>query len=1328
MKRDVHNEEFFDNELLDVDYDKAFNPEEKKGGKCIGVIRRIIIPNTPDEPYELLVYDRDNRKKLVLYVENGEKLFTQILIKNEKYGFLYEEKDGKNYAGFVFHAVKNKENDFERRIDAVKVSERGYVGPSIDAKYWKYLGEKVIVGLEVEGVVINKRTEELSNHINTRFSLVTKTGKTECCILGSLFSQGELFNKAELIQNSLYQLKGYYCEGVYYVTCWDEVTSVSKEEYMKGIETTVEIRGCIKFREFPAPGEQKVVFSVVSGNESYDVVIDRVKAKGKDELREGEEYILTCESTEKGYEVISYSRCLIDLDDLPREGEDGNAHRREVLKKLDQKIFGEACIKKESGFVPLGIRLSGIPERVETKGEMVFFILRESLSKYICVYNPALTGTVKCDQLINSCQKIELYGALGKSVVYVRNYTMLASDEIQIRSLRPSNKRNKKMADLLEDEAKEEKRDKYTKVANAGRAGIEDEDDLYSKFLSKQEYYPPEVQTAIIRAMRDSSLKSYQKKKVLEPLVNAPWSRQLELKTDAKYLMDKLNETHYGQEYLKKAIIKILGAYESKTEGKGMVLLVSGPPGVGKTTLFQSAAKAAGMPFAKITLNGIDTPYFLKGTPRLYDNAITGEIVRVIGEVGDRAMILLDEVDKMATNGKEGNPYTALYDLLDTDALFQDSFVESGISLKDTVFVMTANDLASVPTPIIDRATMISVPDYTQEEKFAITKDYVIPKAMKKYQLNGKVIHWDEDIISDIANRFSITNGVRDIERNVNSVIRSALGHMKLENSGEITVNNTNVRELVDLPPVGRERIEQEISGLKNKFRCYKTEYGKEVCDAIAMKFVKYDSCKNDVDRELLRKQLYQLVNVVPGKRAEKYNLKKIKERLDSTHHSMEEVKEQILMSFAGMNASKKNGARCMLLNGPYGVGKTSICKTIADAMDRKFVKISLNGVDDVHFIKGHNESYKNAEGGAIMKTLADNGTDALLILLDEVDKMSKGASGNPYDALIDLLDDSGIFTDSFTNVPVDISNVFFIATSNIKENIPVAVMDRMELIELSGYCEEEKQTIAEEYIIPAKLKKYRVEKTLEIPSETVAFIVSNYGKAFGMRDVDKAVDKIIRKALKERELGNKIKNVSTEFVEKTLGAKPLKRGNVASSGVSRPGIARALAVSGNSGTTFAIQVASNPYGTKDEITGLPKQSTLDSIKIAKYLVSKLLGKELKPVCIHFAEGGIEKDGPSAGITLFSAIYSHFTGKEISRNIAFTGEIDLFGDIWPIGGVDLKLTAAENEGCTEVFIPVANYKQLVENGTLGKYKCRVIPVENVKELVGELFETEINAA
>jgi len=1072
------------------------------------------------------------------------------------------------------------------------------------------------------------------------------------------------------------------------------------------------VTGKAVFEELPDPDDGEFSFIIKTETEELKATLDRyfINVESDVILEEGREYEFTYPAV-SAYDVHSFERISV-LPPPERMGE--------FLEDTDKKIFCHECIKKElpdGGECHAGIilELRGKPRGIRCRDGETVFTLETDNVKYRCVADSRMAG-IKNLCPVSEEREYIFDALLVGETAYIRSIYEVSDDlkeyETEISpellaeiSKLPPPKREEATGIILRGKT-------YGITENNRALAFCTQKEMIEKYKLLKEYYPGEVQAVVDKLLKRKGEKNAHAEKILDCMINTPWGITPKVNTDYGYLKKKLDEKFYGQDKLKETVIKIISGYKHKKNKKGASILLVGPPGVGKTSMIRYAAMAAGIPFGKISLNGVDTPYFINGTPRLYENATMGQIMETVRVCGDNGIILLDEVDKTVC-GKEGNPLTGLYNLLDPGELFFDNIIEGGIDLSNIIFVLTANSTEAVPAPLLDRVSEIYLSGYTEEEKYVIARDYVIREETEKYNPEVGEIIWEDNAIRSIANKYSLTDGVRDIEKNVATVIRNAVHIMERNGEKKITVSEEKLEELLDIAPPGRREPVYEIAALRNKFRFYRYSYPERTGKAIEELFAKYEATGDRDEKEIIRKKLSYAVNFVPDKEEKFADPETVKNALDETHFGMAEVKNAILSYVAARNANPKAFSKCLWLDGPCGTGKTTICESVARATGRKFVKISLNGVTSPGYIKGFESTWKDAVAGRIAEALAQAGTDKTVILLDEIDKMTAGGSGDPYSALLDLLDSSSEFTDLFVSVPFSVSGVLFIATSNNASAVPEAVRDRMELISLAGYTGNEKITVVGDYLLKKKLSAYGLSSDV-ISRGVMEKTVADYCKAYGVRDAETAFDKVIREYLKRKQLGTAPSEIDYEFVRSILGAKPLKRGNVSDS--PRPGMARALAVSGNCGTTFAIQITENPYGDEDEVTGLAKQSVTESVKLAKLLVGKILKRKLPPIHVHFGEGGVEKEGPSAGITIFSAMYSCFTGIETGSKTGMTGEIDAFGDVWPVGGVELKIAAAENEGCERVLVPFENYRQLAEEKKLEKYACEIIPVKNVEEV------------
>ncbi len=1072
-------------------------------------------------------------------------------------------------------------------------------------------------------------------------------------------------------------------------------------------EKKKEICGVIVYDEFSISNPENFKFRIRDNSNEYNFKVIGATARNPVAPVEGKRYKVS-------FLGSGEFRAAVDIKAIDAESIEELAIERDFLRK---------CIERGAGRVIPAKDIEGKFVCGEDDGGIFRFTVLCEEDIFCCVYEKGMNYGIEfpmCKQ--GQRIKVRIYSVCGTNYVRTSATDQIAK-EVVVRNIH----KLKIEEAYLHDEQKEEyialleekslypivEKENIGQLAKSERA-------LVKKYELLSCIYPPSVQKAINHLMNRGGIKSSHRAEALELLVNTDWNKELQINDDTEYLKRELDRRFFGQKHYKQEIIKMISAFRHRKKRKGGAMLLVGVPGIGKTSMFKYAAEVAGIPFEKISLNSVSNGEYLVGTPLLYSNAMAGRIMTAVRRIGNRAIILLDEVDKMEKNG-DNDPKTALYELLDGNEKFRDNFIDEEIDLSDIQFVLTANDTSSIPAPILDRVTVVRIDDYTDEEKINIAKNYVLPEELSKYDLGGKTIEWEDEALENLATRYTMSSGVRDIERNIESVVRTAVWKMREGKLDCIKVKNAELPDFLGIIPCKREKIEHSYSALRRKFSCFKPEYDPQVREATESLLTEYETAKDESVREYIRKSLFCLVNILPSQK-KGYDLQQIKKKLDESHYGMEDLKNEIITVLASEEKRNCSAPRCILLDGPSGVGKSSICESIAEASGRKLVRISLNGVSNATFIKGSERQYNNSACGVIVSSLANAGNDGVLILLDEVDKMTVTQNGDPFAALIDLLDDSGLFMDSFLNVPINVSNVLMIATSNDASKIPAALFNRMSAINVPGYSTKEKIHIARSYILPKKLAEYGLESDDSEIGEIMDNVVYEYCRGFGLRDIARVTDKLVRESIRKRSFEGERLCTDEASITRLLGAIPHERGNVAPQEKYRAGIARALAVSGNEGTTFAVQVTENRFSEADEITGLPRASTLDSIKIAKLLVSKMLGRHLPTLHFHFGEGGIEKDGPSAGITIFSALYSCMLGIEVPRDIGMTGEIDIFGDVWAIGGAELKIRAAEGAGCRRVYIPKQNYESLLAEGKLSCFECEIIPVSNVSELCADLFE------
>ena len=453
-------------------------------------------------------------------------------------------------------------------------------------------------------------------------------------------------------------------------------------------------------------------------------------------------------------------------------------------------------------------------------------------------------------------------------------------------------------------------------------------------------------------------------------------------------------------------------------------------------------------------------------------------------------------------------------------------------------------------------------------------------------------------------------------------------------------------------------------------------------------------------------------------------DLDRAEQILDEDHYGLKKVKERIIQQLAVMALNRKQYGSILLFVGAPGTGKTSIGQSIARALGREYVRISLGGIRDEAEIRGHRRTYIGAMPGRIMEGIKRSGVSNPVIVLDEVDKLAKDYGEDPASALLEVLDpeQNSTFTDHYMNVPYDLSNVLFVCTANSLDTIPEPLLNRMEVINFSGYTAVEKYQIARRHLLPKALDAMGIKKNaLKVTDGAIRRIIDEYTMESGVRDLKKLINTLCRTAAVQL-----VKNEGTTLtvtktnLEKYLGKKQLHHERKLSS--PEPGVVTGLAWTRAGGEILFIESKLIPGKGKMIITGQLGDVMKESIQIALSLVKSLYPKESKvlddhDLHIHVPAGAVPKDGPSAGITLTTALASLLTGKKVSPEYAMTGEVSLRGGVMPIGGLPEKLMAAQRAGITKVLIPADNEQDLDDVADEVKNKLEIVPVKKVTEVL-----------
>ena len=471
------------------------------------------------------------------------------------------------------------------------------------------------------------------------------------------------------------------------------------------------------------------------------------------------------------------------------------------------------------------------------------------------------------------------------------------------------------------------------------------------------------------------------------------------------------------------------------------------------------------------------------------------------------------------------------------------------------------------------------------------------------------------------------------------------------------------------------------------------------------------------------------LLTSLPWKKAaaEEISMDKARAALNAEHAGLDKVKKRILQQIAVMRLRGRQSGSILCFVGAPGTGKTSIGESIAKALGRKYVRVSLGGVRDEADIRGHRRTYIGAMPGRIIDGIHKCGASNPVMVLDEVDKLSMSYNGDPASALLEVLDpeQNHSFTDHYLNVPFDLSDVLFICTANTLDTIPEPLLNRMEVIRFQGYTPIEKQRIAREHLLPRAMQAVGIpEGALTVTDEAIDAIVENYTREAGVRGLKKRLDELCRSAaVMLVEDADAVLTVTPETLPELMDMSPLRRHHVPES--ARPGIVTGLAWTPVGGDILYIQTLLTKGSGKVTVTGQLGDVMKESAQIAVSLVKAMLPEQAKLLSecdlhIHVPDGATPKDGPSAGITLTTALASQLTGCAVPPEIAMTGEVSLQGDVNPIGGLPEKLMAAQRAGVTRVFIPKDNVDDLKDVAEEVKRALTITPVSTVQEVLRAL--------
>lgn len=612
----------------------------------------------------------------------------------------------------------------------------------------------------------------------------------------------------------------------------------------------------------------------------------------------------------------------------------------------------------------------------------------------------------------------------------------------------------------------------------------------------------------------------------------------------------------------------------------------------------------------------------------------------------------------------------------------------------------------------------------------------------------------------DVKQRILQTQHLREQLYELSKILTTEIDILKIEREIDTKVQDNiqksqrkffiqeQIRILQD--ELGEDEASPELAKLKEQLQ--KAKMPKEVEDKAMEEFNKLKKTSPMSPEFTVTRNFLDWLIAVPWTKRTKDNLdvEHVKHILDEDHFGLEKPKERILEHIAVLNLVKEMKGQILCFVGPPGVGKTSLAKSIARALGRKFVRISLGGMRDEAEIRGHRRTYIGSMPGKIIQSMKRAGVTNPLLLMDEVDKMSMDFRGDPSAALLEVLDpeQNNTFSDHYLDVDYDLSKVMFVTTANVRYAIPLPLQDRMEIIELPGYLDYDKREIAKRHIIPKQLAAHGLtEKLLTFTDEAIDKIINEYTREAGVRNVERELASVCRKAAKEivlsRRKNGAVKKkkksssgitVTGELIERYLGVPKFRKKEAERE--RRVGSVTGLAWTSVGGDILNVDVTIMSGAQKLTLTGQLGEVMKESAQAAlSYIRSNARRFGVNPeftkgkeIHIHLPEGAIPKDGPSAGITMAMAIISAASNRPARNDIAMTGEITLRGNVLPIGGLNEKLLAAQRSGIKTVIIPKENVQDLAEIQDKVKEGLKIIPVETIEEAAKLVFTAKSKRA
>ncbi|MBQ1959003.1 MAG: endopeptidase La [Firmicutes bacterium] len=691
---------------------------------------------------------------------------------------------------------------------------------------------------------------------------------------------------------------------------------------------------------------------------------------------------------------------------------------------------------------------------------------------------------------------------------------------------------------------------------------------------------------------------------------------------------------------------------------------------------------------------------------------IQGDAVRVLVDGQYRAKLeyVLEEEPFIKAEISQADIIDADPEDIETEALMRcvldtfDEYMSLNTSVKEEVYDL----ISSIKEPDIFADTIAMQMNIRISDKQEILEAFDVKTRLEK-----------------LATIIAEENQVLSLEKEIAEKVQEAVKQNQKE-----YILREQMKAIQDELGFGEEAASEAARWVEE---LEKLNLGEKITEKVKREISKFTKmAPNSADAAVIRNYVETIVGL-PWHNSSKTNsdLKKAEKILNEDHFGLEKVKERILEYLAVVHLSKALKGPIICLVGPPGVGKTSIARSIARSTGREFVRMSLGGVRDEAEIRGHRRTYIGAIPGRIITSIKDAGTNNPVFLFDEVDKIGADFKGDPASALLEVLDpeQNKDFTDHFLDIPFDLSKVMFITTANSTETIPRPLLDRMEIIEVAGYTEEEKVKIAQQYLVPKQIKAHGLKaKNFSISEKALRDLINYYTRESGVRNLEREIGSLCRKVARKivSKKGTSFK-ITPAGLESYLGKKKYRYDVV--EGESEVGVVTGMAWTQVGGDTLFVETAHIPGTGKIQLTGqlgdVMQESAQAAITYIRSIAEEFdIEKEFYKnydLHVHVPEGAVPKDGPSAGVTMFTSVMSALTGTPVRKDVAMTGEITLRGKVLPVGGIKEKVLAAHRAGIKTILLPKENEADIDDIPQAVRKQLKFVLLERAKEALEYAF-------